>query len=109
MPAPGAAKATPPLTPEKIPATLPNRIHAHRDVPVVPRFHVGQRVRARNIHPVGHTRLPRYARGKLGMVHLDHGVYVVSDTHAPFLRERPQRGYSVGLASREVSGEGAAP
>ncbi len=109
MPAPGAAKATPPLTPEKIPATLPNRIHAHRYVPVVPRFHVGQRVRARNIHPVGHTRLPRYARGKLGMVHLDHGVYVFPDTNAHFLGERPQHVYSVRFAARELWGEQAAP
>jgi hypothetical protein len=26
---------------------------------------MGQRVRARNMHPVGHTRLPRYVRAKL--------------------------------------------
>ena len=35
-----------------------------RDAPVAPQFQVGQRVRARNINPAGHTRLPRYARGK---------------------------------------------
>src|SRR5260370_2752902 len=99
MPAPGAAKATPPLTPEKIPATLPNRIHAHRDVPGVPRFHVGQRVRARNIHPVGHTRLPRYARGKLGMVLPDHGDAAFPDTHPPFLRCMPHDYSCVRLAS----------
>jgi nitrile hydratase subunit beta len=109
VPAPGAVKATPPLTPEKIPATLPNRIHAHRDVPVVPRFHVGQRVRARNINPTGHTRLPRYVRGKLGTVYLDHGVYTFPDTNAHFLGEKPQHVYSVRFAARELWGEQVAP
>jgi len=66
VPAPGSAKATPPLTADKIPAMLATRINASRDVRVPPRFQAGQRVRARNIHPVGHTRLPRYARGKVG-------------------------------------------
>ena len=40
-PAPGTAKATPPLTPDKIPAALPNRIRAHRDVQMSPRFQAG--------------------------------------------------------------------
>jgi nitrile hydratase beta subunit len=107
VPAPGTAKATPPLTPDKIPAALPNRIRAKRDVPVSPRFHVGQRVRARNINPVGHTRLPRYARGKFGMVDRDHGVFVFPDTNAHFLGEKPQHVYSVRFAARELWGEQA--
>src|SRR6266566_4292245 len=106
---PGARKATPPLTADQIPATLPNRIHAHRDVRVSPRFEVGQRVRARNINPTGHTRLPRYARGKIGTVYLDHGVYVFPDTNAHFLGEKPQQVYSVRFAARELWGEQAAP
>src|ERR1700746_617970 len=39
-----------------------------RDVPVAAKFREGQRVRARDINPVGHTRLPRYARGKQGSI-----------------------------------------
>jgi len=109
VPASGAVKATPPLTPDKIPGTLPNRIHAHRDLPVPPRFQVGERVRARNINPVGHTRLPRYARGKSGTIYIDHGVYVFPDTHAHFLGENPQHVYSVRFAARELWGEQAAP
>ena len=104
-PAPGTAKATPPLTPEKIPATLPVRIHANRDVVMTPRFQVGQRVRARNIHPLGHTRLPRYARGKFGTVYRDHGVFTFPDTNAHFLGENPQHVYSVCFAARELWGE----
>jgi nitrile hydratase beta subunit len=108
VPAPGTTRATPPLTPEKIPATIPNRIHAQRDVPVSPRFKVGQQVRARNINPVGHTRLPRYARGTLGTIHNDHGVFTFPDTNAHFLGEKPQHVYSVCFAARELWGAQAA-
>ena len=108
VPSPGLAKATPALTPDKIPATLPTRIHANRDVQVSPRFQVGQRVRARNINPVGHTRLPRYARGKFGTIHRDYGVFVFPDTNAHFLGENPQHVYSVRFAARELWGAQAA-
>lgn len=103
-PAAGTVKAVPPLTAEKIPGTLPNRIRAHRDLPVAPSFKVGAHVRARNINPVGHTRLPRYARGKAGTVDRDHGVFVFPDTNAHFLGEKPQHVYSVRFSARELWG-----
>ena len=59
---------------------------------------MGQAVRACNIHPTGHTRLPRYVRGKLGTILLDHGVHVFPDTNADFLGENPQHLYSVRFA-----------
>ena len=108
-PAPGAAKATPPLTADQVPSILRSGAGAKRNVPAAPRFHVGQQVRARNMHPVGHTRLPRYARAKLGMIHLDHGVYVFPDTNARFAGEKPQHVYSVRFAARELWGEQASP
>ncbi|HYM92054.1 MAG TPA: nitrile hydratase subunit beta [bacterium] len=108
-PAPGLPKATPPLTAEKAPAMLRTGALARRNVSVTPRFQVGQRVRARNMHPTGHTRLPRYTRGKLGTVERDHGVYVFPDTNAQFLGEKPQHVYSVRFAARELWGEQAAP
>ena len=46
-----------------------------RPVGTAPRFTVGQRVRARNIHPSGHTRLPRYVRGHVGVIERAHGGY----------------------------------
>ena len=76
---------------------------------MVPRFQVGQRVRARNINPGGHTRLPRYARGKTGTVARDHGVFVFPDSNAQFLGDGPQRVYSVRFEARELWGEQAAP
>src|SRR5262245_11224410 len=60
----GSPKATPPVSAEMVPAMVTRRNSARRDASVNPRFKVGQRVRARNINPPGHTRLPRYARGK---------------------------------------------
>jgi nitrile hydratase beta subunit len=106
----GSPKATPPLTAAMV-APLAKKWNADvvRDVPVTPSFKVGQRVRARNINPLGHTRLPRYARGKLGTIDRDHGVYVFPDTNAQFLGEKPQHVYSVRFAARELWGEQAAP
>ena len=65
----------------------------------------GQTVRAREINPAGHTRLPRYARGKLGTIHRDHGLHVFPDTNAHSLGEKPQHLYSVRFAARELWGE----
>lgn len=108
-PDPGSAKLSPPLTAEEVPILVSKGLPASRDVPVGPRFHAGQRVRARNINPLSHTRLPRYARGKIGTVHLDHGVFVFPDTNALFLGEKPQHVYSVRFAAAELWGEQAAP
>jgi nitrile hydratase len=76
---------------------------------VIPRFQVGQSVRALNINPVGHTRLPRYARGKRGTIERDHGVYIFPDTNAHALGEKPQHVYSVRFTARELWGEQGAP
>jgi nitrile hydratase subunit beta len=103
----GAAVRTPALTADKVPALIAKGVPARRDVPVAASFRVGQRVRARNINPVGHTRLPRYARGKVGTVHRDHGVFVFPDTNAHFRGEKPQHVYSVRFDARELWGEQA--
>jgi nitrile hydratase len=108
-PAPGSGKATPPLTAAQVPAMLRSGALASRDVPAVAHFHTGQRVRARNINPVGHTRLPRYARGKLGTVDRDHGVYVFPDTIAHGAGENPQHVYSVRFTAQELWGGQASP
>ena len=71
------------------------------------RFKAGQRVRARNIHPITHTRLPRYARGKVGVVHRDFGVYTFPDTNALNAGEKPQHVYSVRFTARELWGDQA--
>ena len=108
-PAPDAPKATPALTADAVPRMLANGTLASREIPVVPRFQLGQQVRARNMHPTGHTRLPRYARGKLGTIDRHHGAFVFPDTNAQFLGEKPQHVYSVRFAARELWGEQASP
>jgi nitrile hydratase len=79
------------------------------DPAVLPQFAVGQHVRARNLHPAGHTRLPRYARGKNGQIARDHGVYVFPDTNARYEGEKRQHVYSVRFTARELWGEAASP
>ncbi len=108
-PAPGSSKATPPLTAGKVSSMLRSGVLASRNVAEAPRFKVGQHVRARNLHPTGHTRLPRYTRGKRGTIERDHGVYVFPDTNAHALGEKPQHVYSVRFAARELWGEQASP
>jgi nitrile hydratase len=107
QPAYGSEKRTPAFTPERVALLKRTGAGARRDVPVEPRFRLGQQVRARNINPVGHTRLPRYARGKAGTVDRDHGVYVFPDTNAHFRGENPQHVYSVRFTARELWGDQA--
>ncbi len=78
-----------------------------RAVPAVAKFQVGERVRARNINPTGHTRLPRYVRGKQGSIARDHGVFAFNDSVVQGLGEKPQHLYSVRFAARELWGHEA--
>lgn len=71
------------------------------------RFAKGARVRARNLNPVGHTRLPRYVRGKAGVVVRDWGVFVFPDTNAHHAGAKPQHCYSVSFDASELWGKAA--
>jgi len=107
-PAPGSARVTPQLKAADIPAMAARRgSYMRPDANAQVRFEVGQPVRARNINPEGHTRLPRYARGKQGVISRDHGIFVFPDTNASFQGEQPQRLYSVRFAARELWGDQA--
>jgi nitrile hydratase beta subunit len=106
---PGFVKQTPPLSPARVAILVSQGVSARRDVAVAARFKAGERVRTRNINPVSHTRLPRYARDKAGIIHRDHGVFVFPDSNALFLGEKPQHVYSVRFAARELWGEQANP
>ena len=107
-PAPRAVKATPPLTAKGVAARTGERGWFERPVNTPPRFAVGQRVRAKKINPTGHTRLPRYARGNIGVVDRIHGAHVFPDSNAHFRGENPQHLYSVRFSARELWGEVAA-
>jgi nitrile hydratase len=104
VPAAGSMKAVPAMTVDKAVDRVTKGAPASRNLDVAARFQVGERVCARNIHPLGHTRLPRYARGKFGTINRDQGVFVFPDTNAHFLGEKPQHVYSVCFAARELWG-----
>jgi len=71
------------------------------------RFAEGDHVRARNLNPMGHTRIPRYVRGKRGVVARDWGVFVFPDTNAHHAGTKPQHCYSVRFEARELWGKSA--
>jgi nitrile hydratase len=73
-----------------------------------PRFAVGDRVRAINRHPSGHTREPRYVRGRVGVVHEHYGAHVFPDRSATGQREGRHL-YSVRFEVEELWGEPAVP
>jgi len=69
------------------------------------RFRQGDRVRGRNMHPPGHTRLPRYLRGRQGEIVALHGAHVFPDSNAHGGGEDPQWLYTVRFTARELWGE----
>ena len=86
---------------------LGTRRPPHKDVGVVAGFAVGDAVRARNINPPGHTRLPRYVRGKRGVIDRIHGVHAFQDAVPQDAEPQPQTVYSVRFDARELWGESA--
>lgn len=102
---PNMPKAQPPLTADNVPTLTAKGSPAARETRTAPRFQVGSAVMTRNINPAGHTRLPRYARGKRGTIDRIHGVFVFPDTNASFQGESPQYLYSVRFAARELWGD----
>ena len=108
-PDPGASRGTPILPAARVSTLVTKGLSARRPSTSPPRFVVGQIVRARNINPMGHTRLPRYARGRLGTVERHHGVFVFPDVNAQSADEDPRHVYSVRFAARELWGEQARP
>jgi nitrile hydratase subunit beta len=105
----GSAKLTPALPCDAVSAFIASGSPASREASRPPQFRPGQLVRARNLNPTGHTRLPRYVRGKRGVVDRVHGVFVFPDTNAHFLGEDPQHVYSVRFEARELWGDATAP
>ena len=108
-PAPSSVKASPALTAERVAAVVAARGSFDRPVNTPPCFGVGQPVRTKKINPTGHTRLPRYARGRIGIVDRVHGAHVFPDTNARFEGEKPQFLYTVRFEARELWGSEANP
>jgi hypothetical protein len=72
------------------------------------RFQPGDRVRARPVDPAHHTRLPRYARGQVGLVEHIHPACPLPDDRAREMRPpRVEPVYTVRFAARDLWGDGA--
>ena len=96
------------LTAEKITPAMAKGSPVDIAIAAPPRFAVGDRVRAINRHPVGHTREPRYVRGRLGVVQEHYGAHVFPDRSAAGQREGRHL-YSVRFEAGELWGEPSAP
>ncbi len=97
----------PALPAEMVPGLVAGGASCRVDADVAPKFAPGDRVTARNINPTGHTRLPRYIRGKTGVVDRDHGVFAWPDTSAHGKGETPQHVYSVRFTAQDLWGADA--
>ena len=73
------------------------------------RFSVGDRVRMKNMHPIGHTRLPRYVRGHAGVIECVRGCHVFPDAVVAGRGEEPHWLYTVVFDGRELWGEESDP
>jgi nitrile hydratase len=92
-----------------VPAALARGGPCDRPVATPPRFKAGDRIVTRNFSPAGHTRLPRYARGRHGVVEAVREGFVFPDTNAHGKGENPQWVYTVVFDGREIWGDDADP
>lgn len=105
----GSAHAPPRLLARRlqapdVPAALARGGPTEREAPGPARFAIGQTVIARQLNPVGHTRLPRYVRGRRGTVLAAHGAHIFPDTHARGQGEQPCWLYTVRFDAHELWG-----
>lgn len=96
-----------PLTPDDVRKNFAAGRSYIRQLDKPAAFAVGDRVRAKNMNPKGHTRLPRYARGKVGVITAEHGGQIFPDTNATFSGDGPERLYTVRFTAQELWGPDA--
>ncbi len=102
----GDDRARPTASPPRgLPETSPDG-GPHRALDRPPLFAVGDEVRARDIHPVGHTRLPGYVRGHRGVVTHAYPAFVFPDSRAHGDGDDPQYAYAVQFSASDLWGDG---
>lgn len=94
------------VTPDKVDELLASGV-CQKPISNRPRFSPGQQVRTKNIHPAGHTRLPRYARGKIGVIETVQGSFTFPDDSAHGKPDSAQWLYTVVFPGTELWGEAA--
>jgi nitrile hydratase subunit beta len=105
---PGIERSAPALTAATARTATLATPREERAIHVEPRFRVGQRVRGVNLNPPTHTRMPRYTRGRVGVVERDRGVFALPDTDVYFGDPKPQHVYLIRFTAHELWGGGAA-
>ena len=103
---PAAVKSTPARTAETVHAAMTSP-HSYVREAGPAAYAVDDCVRARILNPTGHTRLPRYVRGRTGVIVAHHGAHVLPDSNAHDLGEDPRHLYSVVFTARELWGPDA--
>ena len=106
---PSVPKVTPPLRAAQVDPIMQRGGPSTREVERQPMFRIGDAIRTRNIHPLSHTRLPRYCRDKPGVITALHGAHVFPDSNALFQGENAQPLYTVEFRARDLWGEAANP
>ena len=97
------------LSPEDVAKTLHRGGPTERETNTAAAFKAGERVRAKNINPLAHTRLPRYVRGHIGTIERVLGCHVFPDSNARGAGENPQWLYTVRFDGRELWGPDGDP
>jgi nitrile hydratase beta subunit len=108
-PAADNAQSAAAIPAEQMRALLSHYSAPATDQPVPARFRIGETVRARNIHPPGHSRLPGYARGKAGEIVATHGLHLFADDRGSGLGDTLQHLYTLKFMATELWGENANP
>lgn len=84
--------------------------HPHRREPLASaRFASGQAVLTSKAQPAGHTRLPRYVRGRRGVIERYQGCFALPDAAAHGHGDSPSHLYSVRFSAHELWGPSAEP
>ena len=98
-----------PIAPTEVTPAIRRGGPTEREPKAPAMFAVGETVRMKDIHPVTHTRLPQYVRGRLGTIELNHGCHVFPDTNSLGKGEDPQWLYTVRFDGPELWGKDADP
>ena len=104
---PTSVKETPGLTPAIAREYISVTPKEERDIELAPQFNVGESVLGRNINPTTHTRMPRYTRGKTGIVERDRGIFNLPDSELSSGEPKPQHVYLVRFTGQELWGDAA--
>ena len=97
------------LSPSDVAQVLYRGAPTERETKSAAKFKAGDKVRAKTINPVTHTRLPRYVRGRAGTIEHVIGNHVFPDSNALGAGENPQWLYTVRFDGRELWGGDADP